>query len=244
MTRSDSRRFAVHSPHQLVLDSIASFNSSFLDTLATTARERPHQFPLPAELVPSFRRLSVSDCIEIGVSSVCLAAARSADATSRRCAERQTPQGQRAAADEFWIASGDRVVLAHSFFLVAWHGEHVLPAFTRALFGTTFNEKQLLQTTPLSGLFPLAQSRATWVYPRWRQRADVWQFLIDAQGRGDERMPSATLRLIQACATDALDLAVTDFLQAIRAEEGSATPPHQSTSQKKRGGSAVSRRRR
>jgi hypothetical protein len=225
------------------LDSIASFNSSFLDMLATTARERPHQFPLPAELIPSFSRLSVSDCLERGAVSVCLAGARSADATPRRYTERHAPQEQTAASDEFWIASGDRVVLAHAFFLVAWHGEHTLPAFTRTLFGTTFNEKQLLRTTPLSGLFPLAQSRAAWIYPRWRERADVWQFLIHTQDRGDDRMPSPTLRLFQACATDALDLAVTDFLQAIRAEEG-ATPPHRSTSQKTRARSAASRKRR
>jgi hypothetical protein len=233
----------VYSPHQLVLDSIASFNSSFLEMLARTARERPHQFPLPTDLVPSFSCLSASDCIERGASSVCLAAARCPDATPRRCVERHTSDENSAAFDEFWIASEHRVVVAHSFFLVAWYGEHVIPEFTRTLFGTTLDEKRLLKTTPLSGLFPLAQSRAAWLYPRWRQRTDVWQFLIDAPGRGDDRMPSPTLRLLQACATDALDGAVTDFLRAIRAEEGGEPKlSRRSASQKTRTSSTVSRR--
>lgn len=232
----------MHSAHQLVLDSIASFNSNFLQALATTARERPHQFPLPAELVPSFSRLGLSDCIERGASSVCLAAAHSVDAAPPRSVQRSAPEEQKAASDEFWISSGDRVVLAHSLFLVAWHGEHLLPAFTRTLFGTTFNERRLLQTTPLAGLFPLAQSRAACVYPRWCERTDVWQFLIDPHG--GERRPSPTLRLLQACATDALDTAVRDFLEAIRAEEGSGPQTRRSTSQKTRVRSPGSRRTR
>lgn len=234
----------MHHPFQLVMDSIASFNSIFLDALATTARERPQQFPLPPALLPDFCRLSASDCLERGALSVSLAEARFGEAALWTHASTDASKPQDNDANEFWIARDDRLVLTHSLFLVAWHSAHALPALAQTLFGMTHEVHRLFQSTPFAGLFPLARGRLTWVYPRWRGRVDVWRFIINAQGQDDERMPSPTLRVLQACATDSLDLAVTHFLDSIRVGAVAAASPNGNASQKRRAGSAVSRRTR
>jgi hypothetical protein len=232
MTRSDSRRSAVHSPHQLVLESIASFNSIFLEALAAAARDRPHQFPLSPVLLPEFARLNPTDCLDRGALSVCLAEARFGDPALWRPTEETGTERQDNLSEEYWAGSQEQVVLAHSLFLVAWQGAHSLSAYTQTLFGMTDNVNRLFQTTPFTRLFPLAQARATWVYPRWRERVDVWRYLIDSPAPGDARMPSPTLRLLQACATDALSLVVEDFLEAIRSDEAESARPRRSRSQK------------
>jgi hypothetical protein len=234
----------VHSSRQLVLESIASFNSIFLAALSDTARLHPDRFPLPRVLVPHFAHLSPSDCIERGALSVCLAEARFADAESWRPMDAIARESREENLDDFWVAAGDRVVLAHSLFLVAWHGAHSLPLLTQTLFGMTHNTNLLFQSTAFAGLLPLARKRATWVYPRWRERVDVWKFLIEPQREVKARSLSPTLRVLQTCATEAISIAVTDFLEAIRTEEAGSMSPSRSSTQKPRVSSAVTHKAR
>jgi hypothetical protein len=234
----------MHSSRQLVMESIASFNSIFLAALSDAARDRPHQFPLAQALVPHFAHLSPSDCIQRGALNVCLAEARFANAESWRPIDANARESQDENSDDFWVAAGDRVVLAHSLFLVAWHGAHSLPLLTQTLFGMAHNTNRLFQSTGFAGLLPLARKRAGWVYPRWRERMDVWKFLIEPQRELEERLLSPTLRVLQTCAAESISLAVTDFLEAIRTDEAGSLAPSRSSSPKARVSSTATRKAR
>ena len=203
----------MQTPTQLVMSSIASFNSVFLGALARTARERPEQFPLPSELLDRFRQMKVAECRQQGTLSLCLGEAHFSQVEIWKRAEEGISEGEPPQLQECWISPDERVVLAHSLFLVAWHCAHALPSFTHTLFGMDAQVNQLLvQRTGFAKLFRLAEARVSWIYPRWRERLEIWRGIIDLPSGDRSGVPSPTLRLVQACASKSLPMVVETFL--------------------------------
>ena len=232
----------MHSSTQLVTDSIASFNSLFLDALARTAREQPAQLPLPLNLVGALSEMTASDCCERGAVRVCLAEAHFGDAALWRQTVAGAAEGEPSSAVGHWSSSPDRVLLAHSLFLVAWHGVHSMPSFTRILFGMDDEVSRIFRTVSFAGLFPLAEARSGWVYPRWRTRGDVWSGLLGAPIGEAARAPSSTLRLLQASARESFAMLSTAFIGSLQIDAVEIATRSRSTPPDRRSGSARPRK--
>jgi len=195
------------------MSSIASFNSVFLGALARTARERPEQFPLPSDLLDRFSHMRAAECREQGALNVCLGEAHFSQVEIWRLAEEGLSDSAPPALTECWISPDDQVVLAHSLFFVAWHGAHAMPSFTHTLFGMDAKVNQLLvQRTGFANLFRLAEARVSWIYPRWRERLEIWRGIIDLPTGDRSGVPSPTLRLVQACASNSPPMLVEAIL--------------------------------
>jgi hypothetical protein len=210
----------MYSPVQLVMDAVSSFNGSFLEALQQSARDRPESFPLCPTLIDGFRALTAPDCREIaGSVRICLADARFSDEAWWSSAASMPARARQPGSDP-WIPETERVPLAQSLLIVAWHGVRSLPSFSRVLFGMRPGVQRAFEQLSLFQLFGLSRSPASAVCPRWSDRTDIWSHILGDSTRG-LRALSVDLRILQACASESsgmLNRAALEFVDDLSSQ--------------------------
>jgi hypothetical protein len=98
---------------------------------------------------------------------------------ARWVAARLTPSGVSATVVPAHTSPNRLVSLARSTMLVAWHVIQSSPLDADLLLGATPDCASVLAGFSLPQMEELAEKHSDWVRPRWEQRLDRWQLLIN-----------------------------------------------------------------
>lgn len=184
-----------------VLETVTEVNEQLLEALVDSARSDSAEFPLSGSLRPGVARLSFEECRWAARCGVLLADTKLADSRGWRDVQAYNKADVPAASRRPWLPMDQSMSLAHSIFLVSWHLIHSTPAVARVLLGLSAADVAAYRGLGVGDLAKIARRHPECVRPRWSDRLDVWNHLLEgATCPGIQESRSMTLHCLQVSA--------------------------------------------
>lgn len=171
----------------LLIDSLAAvaeLNGQLLEALTLSA-QTTRTFPLGPKLRARFASLTANQRQRAAQCGVLLADVGFSDPERWRALAFHSDPLDRSVETE-WLAANDAVALTSAVLLVAWHILRVRPSMAAFLLGMPDSTVNTFRQLGVAELTRVARRHARWVCPRWPDRGDIWNAILD----GDTHSPS------------------------------------------------------
>jgi len=174
-----------------VLSAVTALNEQVLDTLVDSARSADAEFPLDSRLRANVATLTDGQRQQIARCGVCLADAGFADLTRWNHVALAGKSALPPDDGRPWLSSNQSVELAYAVLMMAWHVVHRSPGVAGVLLGMTEPVMAVYDDLGVRELARIARTHPGWVQPRWRERTEVWEGVVEFTTQKSQLGPAA-----------------------------------------------------